>query len=378
MMAGQNGKRRPSNHDKDAVENNMTTKETLHRGWFWFAMVDVLFVILLICCIVYLIPQLLIIGKSSIIIQRAGEMLLAVCIQIIAIIKWNKKKETIQTKESIFINIVRWVFVNCLLLFSLVLMTVSVLVEDQEEHPTSSDIQVLENLGKPIVDMEQILIKKETYYFEGDPYVSSEKIDGYRGVQKGKTEQEGSEIEAAAEVIYINIFDVFHPQTDTEESFIDYENKTATANAYHEEYKKWYNNPPDGSDSEVAQFMCQGRIDILEQAIACRMKADKSYKDAENRRMVAVHYIEEGDEYQAAGNMEMAEKCYEQSAIWGMKALYLAVPGTNITKMEDCLDIIKIASERMTKMNGSKSYELSRAVAIYTEVVKRRIAELQT
>ena len=60
-----------------------------------------------------------------------------------------------------------------------------------------------------------------------------------------------------------------------------------------------------------------------------------------------------------------------------MKALYLAIPGTNVTKMKDCLERLKIASERMSGINGSKSDELSRAVNIYTRVVELRIAELQ-
>ena len=384
-MAGQNSKKRPLNHVKGAVNNR---NATLYKILVAFTIFEVIYIVFFSCLMVLYISQLKRIGHLGDFLEKTGDLWLAICVQLITVFlailgvgawlegKWKRK--IIQTRELVWIAIVLPVLIGCLMTISLVLDAKSIIIKVQEENSTSQDVLFTENLAKSIVDKEQFLVMAELYHFEEDPYVSSEKIDGYRGVQKGTTKQEGNEIVEAAKIIYADIFDEFHLRTDVDEFFGDYESRTQIANAFHEEYKKMYKNPPDSSITEVTQFMRQERINVLNQAIDYRMQADNSYKDAENRRMEAEYYIETGEEYQAAGDMEKAEECYEQGAIWGMKALYLAVPGTDTKKMEDCLKKIELASERMSAINGRGSDKLSRTLEIYTEVVSMRIAELQT
>lgn len=387
MMAGQNGKGRPSNHAGDAVNKNGTsTRGKLHKGLFSLTILDVLFIVILSCLLVHYIPQLKGSGHLSDFVEKAGETWLAICIQLVVVfmailgggsgIERCRKKQILYLRELVGFAVTVPVLISCVMSVSLVFDAEAILIKAREENTESQNVQAPANQGKPIVDTGEIIIDKEIYYFEDDPYVSSEKIDGYRGVQKGTTRQEGNEIEEAAKVVYNDMLTLSGLQTATQPT-PHYESKTAIANAFHDEYIKMYKSPPDGSIPEVAQLMRQQRIYVLDAAIDCRMQADDSYKDAENRRMEAVHYIEAGDEYRTDGNMEKTEECYEQSAIWGMKALYLAIPGTDTKKMRECLKRIEIAADRMAEINGSKSYELSRAVNIYTRVVELRAAELQ-
>lgn len=394
MATGQKGRGRPSRHVKGAVVQNSTptnsipTKNSILKVVLvGLAIIDVVFTAALAYFLIHYIQQLKIIKHLNDFLDMAGETWQAICFQLIIAtglaiisgvgIEWFSKKKKIENKKWIYFAIELLFFLICFIMVGFVLKTKAILVKYQEETNVSQNIPVAIYQGANTPNTGQTLVETITYYFETDPYVSSEKIDAYRGVLKGTTQMEGNEIETAANIIYADMFTVYSMRTAvSEEKFRNYEERTKTANAYHEEYKKWYENQPNGSDSEVEQFVRLKRISILDQAIDCGIQADNAYEDAENRRMIAIRYIEQGDEYQAAGNMEMAEYCFEQSAIWGMKALYLAIPGTNITKMKQCLERLEIASKRMSGINGSKSDELSRVVNIYTRVVELRIAEL--
>lgn len=395
MATGQKGKGRPTRHVKGAAVQNSTPTKSVPEKITLFkvvlvglAIVDMVFIAALTYFLTHYIQQLIIIKHLNDFLDMAGETWQVICFQLIIAtvlafisgvgIEWFSKKKKIEKKKWICFAVELLLFSICFIMVGFVLKTKAILVKYQEETNVSQNIPVAINQGANMPNTGQTLVETITYYFKDDPYVSSEKIDSYRGVPKGTTRMEGNEIEAAANIIYVDMFVVFSMRTAvSKDKFSNYQNKTAMDNAFHEEYKKWYENQPSGSNSEVVQFIRLERISILEQVIDYGIQADDEYGDAENRRMIAVYYIELGDEYQAAGDMEMAEYSFEQSAIWGMKALYLAIPGTNVTKMQYCLERLKIASERMSGINGSKSDELSRAVNIYTRVVELRIAELQ-
>lgn len=395
MATGQKGKGRSSRHVKGAVVQNSTPTNSIPTKISFpkavlvgFAIIDVVFTAALVYFLIHYIQQLRTIKHFNDFLDMAGETWQVICFQLIIAtglafisgvgIEWFSKKKKIEKKKWICFAVELLLFSICFIMVGFVLKTKAILIKYQEETNVSQNIPVAIYQGANTPNTGQSLVETITYYFETDPYVSSKKIDGYRGVPKGTTQMEGNEIEAAANIIYMDMLVVFSMRTAvSEDEFSNYENKTATANDFHEEYKKWYENQPSGSNSEVVQFIRLERISILEQVIDYGIQADDEYGDAENRRMMAVYYIELGDEYQAAGDMEMAEYSFEQSAIWGMKALYLAIPETNVTKMKQCLERLEIASERMSGINGSKSDELFRAVNIYTRVVELRIVELQ-
>ena len=265
------------------------------------------------------------------------------------------------------------VFICGMFAFRIVIDGGSILIS-YEEQMESGVALTTENLGNSVtaVEAETIEYVKTPYWFEDDYYVDSENIDAYRGMKKGTTKQEGKEIEAAALIVYEDMMAEAELRNGVNSINEDYEEAVNQADAIYVEYYKWCQNPPDGSILVVDQLLRQMRIELLDTAIKYRIKADDSYECAENRRLIAGYYTEMGDEYRMAGDKENAEYCYEQSAIWGMKALYLAVPGNDIEQMENCLNKVKIAANRMMEMEGEKCEELNRIVSIYTKVVAIR------
>lgn len=119
------------------------------------------------------------------------------------------------------------------------------------------------------------------------------------------------------------------------------------------------------------------RINKLNEAIKIRKEADNKFKNSENQRLIAIRYIELGDEMRRRGNQNEAIEYYKKSIFWNLNALqtlYNENPNNNGLKMYD--NIIR-AYKYMTELyNENDEYEFNRRAAILYDLYSSIVADL--
>ena len=95
----------------------------------------------------------------------------------------------------------------------------------------------------------------------------------------------------------------------------------------------------------------------LEEAINCRIKADKALPTAENRRLIGVYYIDEGILRQNISEAGSAAACYESAAEWAVKSICSAATGNDVEAMKDAWGVLNSAAIYLEDVEESSDGE---------------------
>lgn len=112
---------------------------------------------------------------------------------------------------------------------------------------------------------------------------------------------------------------------------------TILADKQHDTYS--YQRTRDSDAAEIAsKELLDLRLSDLRNAKDSRIAADELCISPDNRKVIATYCKEEGDEYCKISDCLTALDCYEEGAIWCMKAFYAACYNNDPIKMKAVLD----------------------------------------
>lgn len=245
-------------------------------------------------------------------------------------------------------------------------------VSEVEKSPTSV---VIEN-GSGALGGNEGKYEIRQYVFDEDPFV--EQVHEYLGVEEG-TIQKDELVDKIALVVEAGLANQQAPSdTRDEKNMNAYTEYLALAEAQYDTYTTQRNRDWN-VDTGYVIILIDIRLEDLGEAIDYRIKADGIYIDCENRRIIALHFKDKGDEYikksehyhekeDAIAQTETvgeAQKAYEEGAEWCMKALHVAILEEKENKAKEILKVFKKIEK------AAESDKISNAYLAYKKVVNK-------
>lgn len=245
-------------------------------------------------------------------------------------------------------------------------------ISEVEKPPTS----VVIGSGSGALGDNEGKYEIRQYVFDDDPFV--EQVHEYLGIEEG-TIQKDELVDKIALVVEEGLANQ-QASSDTrdEESMNAYAEYLALAEAQYDTYttqrKRDWN-----IDTGYVIILIDIRLEDLGDALDYRINADGIYIDCENRRIIALYFKDEGDEYikksehyhekedaiaqtEAVGE---AQKAYEEGAEWCMKALRVAILEEKENKAKEILKVFKKIEE------AAKSDKISNVYLAYKKVLNK-------
>ncbi len=214
------------------------------------------------------------------------------------------------------------------------------------------------------------IYQKVQYSFEEDPFI--EHLEKYLGVERNDI-PENEMAEKSAKVIIDNIKSTEGSVGNPPELYSGY---VAIADFQYETYFDQLERCSDKGDNPlVVNALKSIRLEDLQSALYYRVLADENYEDAENRRLLGVHYKELGDENNGFDD-EQAMNCYEEASIWEMKAIYSAAKMNDCKKMKTILEDMEKTCTAAEKLAGKDS-KITRKIQ-YSHTVYQIVVEQWT
>lgn len=247
-----------------------------------------------------------------------------------------------------------WLFIF-ILVTTLIIICFCALLKVYSEHINNTKT-ILE--GKNITkenDSNYNQISKYTrviYNFDEDPFF--DRKEEYFGVEKGSL----SDDEILEQMVKVILTDMEAQECEGTKIPKEYSKCTKEADLQYETYLFQRKRDWNKKDSDAEEdFVKKKRINDLLSAIKKRIRGDEYYKNAENRRIIALYYKDRGDEYAKDEKLQKALEDYEDSAEWAMKSIYTAYINGDYNKMKEaykCLDNATEALNELKEVGGNK------------------------
>lgn len=179
---------------------------------------------------------------------------------------------------------------------------------------------------------------KQYYSLEDDPFV--EHLEEYHGVEKGSIPSDMT-TSMMAEIIMDDIAASSADNADrlpvSPEILGQFSTYTILADKQHDTYSYQLTRDTDVT-GDAAKELLDLRLSDLSSAKSFRITADALYISPDNRKVTATYCKEEGDEYCKISDCLTALNCYEEGAVWCMKAFYAACYNNDSVKMKEVLN----------------------------------------
>lgn len=220
------------------------------------------------------------------------------------------------------------------------------------------------------VNMQEILQLRQ-YIPEDDIFMES--LEQYRRIPEDSISRE-ERLEIMAEII-LSYLKSQNSDTSAGKFPNSYEENVLSANIKYEAFL-WYKERGEQPENNSIKDMidASGLTDLCE-AIEYRVKADNAHPDAENRRLAAVYYIDEGDLRQNEGETGEAAVCYENAAEWAIKSIVSAAAVNDVEAMEEAWNVLDSAADLLEAIEESDESENVRKVTTIREAYELVIGQ---
>lgn len=151
-----------------------------------------------------------------------------------------------------------------------------------------------------------------------------------------------------------------------DENFYKYEELLAPVHDYEAMYIDMV------SEELFTKYNQHERIDCLDDAISCRVDADKYHKSSDNQSLISARYCERAAEDYGAGNPEAAIKDYREAIYWQLTGIqtFLSYPDdSHEISLEERFDKVSFCYENLEFISNSSNQEKATImIEIYASV----------